>query len=280
MVDRAKKISELPVASATVNSDIVVIVANTTGTATTKRITMNAFISAFANIQVGLANTTYAGRIMLGEHLTVANATSGLVTVRYGSNTEHGVVSAGNNVFINANGYIGVVGANSSTRGVVQIGNNITVSNSSVISIPLGNTTTVGLVAAGNNVFINQNGYLGVSGANNTVRGVVTIGEHITVSNTSVISIAEANNSQHGVMVVGTNLSVANGVVSLANTIGTDITFANGITRFTGNVIVTSTAAPANSTANGTAGQVTFDTDYIYYCVANNTWKRAALGTW
>lgn len=279
MVDRAKKISELPVATATVNSDIVVIVANTGGTATTKRITMNAFITAFANIQVGLANTTYAGRIMLGEHLTVVNATSGEVTVRYGSNTEHGVVAAGNNVYINANGYVGVVGANSSSRGVVQIGENITVSNTSVISIPFGNTTTVGLVAAGNNVFINQNGYLGVSGANNTVRGVVTIGQHITVSNTSVISIAEANNSQHGVMMVGTNLSVSNGTVSLASTIGSDITFANGVVRFTSNVIITSTA-PANSTANGTVGQVAFDTNYVYYCVANNTWKRAALSTW
>jgi len=279
MVDRAKKISELPVATATVNSDIVVIVANTTGTATTKRITMNAFITAFANIQVGLANTTYAGRIMLSEHLTLVNATTGEVTVRFGSNTEHGVVAAGNNVYINANGYVGVVGANATSRGVVQIGDNITVSNTSVISIPFGNSSAVGLVAQGNNVYINQNGYLGVVGANTTTRGVVQLGEHITVSNTSVISIAEANNTQHGVMMVGTNLSVANGVVSLANTIGTDVTFANGITRFTGNVIVTSTT-PANSTANGTLGQVAFDTDYIYYCVANNTWKRAALSTW
>jgi uncharacterized RmlC-like cupin family protein len=279
MVDRAKKISELPVATATVNSDIVVIVANTTGTATTKQITMNAFITAFANIQVGLANSTYAGRIMLGEHLTIVNATSGEVTVRYGNATEHGVVAAGNNVYINANGYVGVVGANSTSRGVVQIGDNITVSNTSVISIPYGNSSTVGLVAQGNNVYINQNGYLGVVGANTTSRGVVQIGEHITVSNASTISIAEANNTQHGVMMVGTNLSVDSGVVSLASTIGTDVTFANGTTSFTGNVIVTSTA-PANSTANGTIGQVAFDTDYIYYCVANNTWKRAALSTW
>ena len=100
MVDRAKKISELPVASATVNSDIVVIVANTTGTATTKRIAMGAFIDAFANIQVGLANTTYAGRILLGDHLTVVNATTGEVAVRIANSTTHGVVQAGNNVYV------------------------------------------------------------------------------------------------------------------------------------------------------------------------------------
>lgn len=279
MVDRAKKISELPVALATVNSDIVVIVANTTGTATTKRIAMGAFIDAFANIQVGLANTTYAGRIMLGDHLTVVNAVTGEVAVRIANSTNHGVVQAGNNVYVNANGFIGVVGGNTTSRGVVQIGDNITVSNTSVISIPYGNTSAVGVVAAGNNVYINQNGYLGVVGANTTARGVVQIGEHITVSNTAVISVAEANNTQHGVMRVGTNLEVANGTVSLASTIGSDVTFANGVTSFTGNVIITS-AAPANSTANGTVGQVAFDTNYVYYCVANNTWKRAALSTW
>jgi hypothetical protein len=279
MVDRAKKISELPVAAATVNSDIVVIVANTTGTATTKRIAMGAFIDAFANIQVGLANTTYAGRILLGDHLTVVNATTGEVAVRIANSTNHGVVQAGNNVYVNANGFLGVVGANTTSRGVVQIGDNITVSNTAVISIPLGNSSVVGLVAAGNNVYINQNGYLGVVGANTTSRGVVQVGNNISVSNTSTISIAEANNTHFGVVQVGTNLNVANGIVSLANTIGSDITFANGVVRMTSNVVVTSTA-PANSTANGTAGQVAFDSNYVYYCVATNTWKRAALSTW
>lgn len=31
------------------------------------------------------------------------------------------------------------------------------------------------------------------------------------------------------------------------------------------------------ATATGTAGQITWDANYIYICTATNTWKRAAL---
>ena len=37
---------------------------------------------------------------------------------------------------------------------------------------------------------------------------------------------------------------------------------------------------PPNSNAIGFPGQICVDTDYIYVCVANNTWKRSSLGTW
>jgi hypothetical protein len=38
--------------------------------------------------------------------------------------------------------------------------------------------------------------------------------------------------------------------------------------------------APATATSTGTAGDVRYDADYIYICVATNTWKRALLSTW
>jgi hypothetical protein len=44
--------------------------------------------------------------------------------------------------------------------------------------------------------------------------------------------------------------------------------------------IIVSNSAPANSTANGFAGQISFDSSYVYVCVANNTWKRADLTSW
>ena len=39
-------------------------------------------------------------------------------------------------------------------------------------------------------------------------------------------------------------------------------------------------STPATSSATGTAGTVTWDSNYIYVCTATNTWKRAALSTW
>jgi hypothetical protein len=41
-----------------------------------------------------------------------------------------------------------------------------------------------------------------------------------------------------------------------------------------------STVTVVNSTDAGTVGQVTTDANYIYVCVAANTWKRVAITTW
>lgn len=38
--------------------------------------------------------------------------------------------------------------------------------------------------------------------------------------------------------------------------------------------------APASATASGEAGQWAYDADFLYVCVAANTWKRVAIATW
>jgi hypothetical protein len=37
---------------------------------------------------------------------------------------------------------------------------------------------------------------------------------------------------------------------------------------------------PASATATGTKGDICWDANYIYVCVATNTWKRTAISTW
>ena len=37
---------------------------------------------------------------------------------------------------------------------------------------------------------------------------------------------------------------------------------------------------PASASATGEAGQMLWDSDYLYVCVATDTWKRAPLGSW
>lgn len=39
-------------------------------------------------------------------------------------------------------------------------------------------------------------------------------------------------------------------------------------------------STPASAGAAGVAGTITWDSDYIYVCVATNTWKRVAIATW
>ncbi|ABA47077.1 structural protein [Synechococcus phage syn9] len=38
--------------------------------------------------------------------------------------------------------------------------------------------------------------------------------------------------------------------------------------------------APTTATDPGTAGDIRYDADYVYVCVATDTWKRSALATW
>lgn len=40
------------------------------------------------------------------------------------------------------------------------------------------------------------------------------------------------------------------------------------------------TTPPTLSTDSGITGQIAFDNNFLYFCVANNTWKRASLLTW
>ena len=45
-------------------------------------------------------------------------------------------------------------------------------------------------------------------------------------------------------------------------------------------IIITTSQTPASASAAGTQGEVAWDSDYIYVCIATNTWKRVALSTW
>jgi hypothetical protein len=37
---------------------------------------------------------------------------------------------------------------------------------------------------------------------------------------------------------------------------------------------------PASAGAAGSQGQIAWDSNYIYVCIATNTWKRVAISTW
>ena len=46
------------------------------------------------------------------------------------------------------------------------------------------------------------------------------------------------------------------------------------------NLNISTANTPASATATGTAGDIRWDADYIYVCVATDTWKRASIATW
>jgi hypothetical protein len=74
---------------------------------------------------------------------------------------------------------------------------------------------------------------------------------------------------------LGTAISLASGnLLDVKN--GASSRFA---VDFQGRMIAPS-APPANASAAGVAGSITWDSGFIYICTATNTWKRVAIATW
>jgi hypothetical protein len=78
----------------------------------------------------------------------------------------------------------------------------------------------------------------------------------IVLSNTKSIS------STTGAVVIGGGLGVAGNI------------------NIGGNLTVSNIYVPTANNSVGTAGQIAWDGDYVYICIATNTWKRANISTW
>ena len=68
------------------------------------------------------------------------------------------------------------------------------------------------------------------------------------------------------------------GKIETTNTSADSIKTAGGIS--VAGQLITGTKTPASATATGTTGTICWDANYIYVCIATNTWKRVAIATW
>ena len=44
--------------------------------------------------------------------------------------------------------------------------------------------------------------------------------------------------------------------------------------------VVMAPSPPTSATSSGRVGEITYDSDYVYVCIATNTWKRSQLSSW
>jgi hypothetical protein len=105
--------------------------------------------------------------------------------------------------------------------------------------------------------------------------GVNTEGDQDTTGNAATATALETARNIGGVSFNGT----ANINLPGVNQTGNQDTSGNAATA-TVATRVSDTAAPASASATGTAGEVRYDSSFIYVCVATDTWVRAALATW
>ena len=112
-------------------------------------------------------------------------------------------------------------------------------------------------------------------GSSINLPGVNTEGDQDTTGNAATATALETARNIGGVSFNGT----ANINLPGVNQAGTQDTSGNAATA-TVATRVSDTAAPASASDTGTAGEVRYDSSFIYVCVATNTWVRAALSTW
>ena len=107
-----------------------------------------------------------------------------------------------------------------------------------------------------------------------------------TINGTQIGATSASAGTFTGITVTGTatiaTISASAGAIDGTN-IGSTTPDAGTFTTLatTGDKVSVQTAkTPASAGASGTAGDIAWDTNYIYVCVATNTWKRALLSTW
>lgn len=102
--------------------------------------------------------------------------------------------------------------------------------------------------------------------------GTTTPARNLEINNAAKFSNSDSdpNNGVFGANVFGDGFNI----------VGTKGASDKRRVSIWGNITNRESFPPSTSTSPGQAGEIAFDTNYIYYCVDTNSWKRVALSTW
>lgn len=247
-------------------------------------------ISSIPNASAATTNTVLgssAGNaVTTGARNTYVGTNAGLLATTASDNTMIGwgagdaITTSGSQTMIGS----GAGGATTSGQQLVAIGTSAAQSNvtgSYIVAIGTSAALNIGASAASatiNSIFIGTNAgrYRG-SGVDTLTRA----SDSIFIGDT-----ARANdNSQTNQVVIGNGVVGDGTNTTVLNTASTTSTRINGtatsVLRTAGDTLrIDNARTPATAGAAGNAGDICWDANYIYVCVAANTWKRAAIATW
>jgi hypothetical protein len=257
------KISELGNLTAVYGNTIVPVVANIAGTLTTVKGNLDQLTTyiisgpqtdiAVINSNVTLANTTTKGYV--DGQITAANA--GVTSANVGLKGYVDQANTTTKAYID--GQITAANTASSTANVGLKGYVDQANSIQTAQIASANVGIIGYIDQANTI---QNAYVngqiaaanaGVTAANVGMKGYV---DNQTYSNVQVASY----------------LPLYSGNIQSVTVTGNFVSF--------GNLFAANTYVPSLSNSSGSIGQITFNNDYVYVCVATNTWKRANLSVW
>ena len=201
-------------------------------------------------------------------NLAVGLGTVGNPSLDFIGDTDTGIFSPGENqiavgtggtesIRVISNGYVGIGTTNPNRRFVVS-GNNGTSQFNSVISVQTTNTTGFGA-------------YVGLNATS------ITGGRDWRILSSGTSDAAGAGPLSIFDVTAGlTRLSIdSSGLVGIGTTLATNTLDVNS-----NSIRLRTARTPASSGATGNPGEICWDANYIYVCVATNTWKRVGISTW
>ena len=127
------------------------------------------------------------------------------------------------------------------------------------------------------------------TGGDMTVAGDLRVAGDLYVSPTSIYMGNLRISAADGNLTVNTGIKFSDSSVqsSAYSNVQVDSYIRSGFSgTISGNVGVNGSFGFANvyvptlANSAGTAGQITWDSSYVYICIASNTWKRANISTW
>jgi hypothetical protein len=215
----------------------------------------------------------------------------------YGSSTNsYGVQGISTNwvgVYGNSTNNVGVYGTSTNSFGV---NGNSTNSYGAVLT----QSGTLTAANSSNAVLVRRNGVTNSTGSLNYSGNVLQITDAPTGTGTvsgALISglLSVASDGSGTTERIRFDPRVANGASAVAHMLDTGNALStagallldvrnNGVSKhavdLNGNIIEKVPTTPASATAAGVQGTICWDANYVYVCVATNTWKRSTLGSW
>jgi hypothetical protein len=85
-----------------------------------------------------------------------------------------------------------------------------------------------------------------------------------------------------GNLTLGTDTPNTTVKVHVGGTLAANVvaTFSNSNVIIGGNLIVSNSYVPTANSSAGSKGQISYDSSYVYICIADNNWRRANLAIW
>lgn len=173
------------------------------------------------------------------------------------------------------------------SKSVTRVGFLAGLSNTGSNNLFAGNFAGYNSGSGGLNVILGDN-----AGNTSTASGSVIIGQQtgqtITGNANTCIGYATCPTAMNGTWNVGLGTGADFGTsVSDSVQLGRGKNSTNSTAQYQAHTFMDSNGylysasyTPATSSAACTKGAITWDANYVYTCVATNTWERAALSTW